>query len=473
LENAFMSASKTYDIAIIGSGPGGYVAAVRAAQLGLSVLIVEKDAQLGGVCTLRGCIPTKALLHTADLLDEVRRGAELGVVAPEVRLDFAAAMKFKSKVVRQSSNGVSYLMKKNKVDVVQGFGSLEGPGRLRIIAADGSATSAAARNVLIATGSAPRSIPGVEIDGDRIISSDHVLELSAPPTSMIVLGAGAVGVEFASMYSRFGSQCTLVELLPRVVPLEDEEISAELARSFKRQGIHVLVETKVEKVHRTDRGVEVAARAASGKTESLSAEKLLVAVGRQPLTDKLGLEKAGVAIERGYVVVDKYMRTNVPGIYAIGDIVTTPWLAHVASMEGVVAVESMAGRDTVPLNYDQVPACTYCSPEIASIGLTEAKARERGHQVRVGKFPFSAIGKARILNDTEGFVKIVADARYDEILGVHMIGPRVTETIAEACSAMRLEATSEDLVRTIHAHPTLAEAVHEAAEAVRGHAIHI
>jgi dihydrolipoyl dehydrogenase len=444
-EKRSMSSSKTYDVGIIGSGPGGYVAAVRAAQLGLSVVIVEKDSQLGGVCTLRGCIPTKALLHTADLLEEVRK----------------------------STNGVSYLMKKNKVDVAQGFASIEAPGRLRIVAADGSTSVAAAKNILIATGSAPRSIPGVEIDGDRVLSSDHVLELSEPPASMVVLGAGAVGVEFASMYSRFGSQCTIVELLPRIVPLEDEEISAELARAFKRQGIHVLVETKVEKVQRTDRGVDVVARTAAGKVETISAQKLLVAVGRRPLTDKLGLEKAGVATERGYVVVDKSMRTSAPGVYAIGDIVTTPWLAHVASMEGVVAVETMAGHETVPLNYDQVPACTYCSPEVASIGLSEARAKERGYAVRVGKFPFSAIGKARILDDTEGFVKIVCDAKYDEVLGVHMIGPRVTEAIAEACAAMRLEATSEDLVRTIHAHPTLAEAVHEAAEAVKEHSIHI
>ena len=468
-----MSSTKTYDVCIIGSGPGGYVAAIRASQLGMSVLIVERDSRLGGVCTLSGCIPTKALLHTADLLEEARHGAEVGVAAREVRLDLPAAIKHKEKVVRQSANGVAYLMKKNRVDVANGFGRIAGPGRVAVAGPDGAETTYAAKNILLATGSTPRSLPGIEIDEKVILSSTGILDLAEVPKSLLVIGSGAVGVEFASMYARFGSKVTIVEVLPRIVPIEDEEISRELAASFKREGIAVYVDTKVERVVQSEAGVEVAARAAGDRAESFRAEKMLLAVGRRPLSEKIGLESMGVATERGYISVDPYMSTNVPGIYAIGDVVPTPWLAHVASAEGVVAVERMAGKETRPLNYDQVPGCTYCTPEVASIGLTEAKARERGYDVAIGKFPFSAVGKARIINQASGFVKIVAEKKYDEVLGVHIVGPRATEIIAEAGAALKLEATSEDLVRTIHAHPTLAEAMHEAAEAVQGHAIHI
>lgn len=468
-----MNQSKTYDVAIIGSGPGGYVAAVRAAQLGMSVLVVEKESRLGGVCTLRGCIPTKALLHTADVLDETRHGAEVGVSVREVRLELAAAMKHKEKVVRQSSNGVAYLMKKNRVDVVSGFGRIAAVGKVSVAAPDGSETAYEAKNILIATGSTPRSLPGIEIDHQAILSSDSILELAEVPKSLLVIGSGAVGVEFASMFARFGSKTAVIEILPRIVPLEDEEVSRELAAAFKRQGMAVYVDTRVERVSKTEGGVEVLARTSAGKTESFRAEKLLLAVGRKPLSEGIGLEGPGVATDRGYIRVDGMMRTNVPGIYAIGDVVPTPWLAHVASEEGIVAVEHMAGREARPLNYDQVPGCTYCAPEVASIGLTEAKARERGYDVAVGKFPFAANGKARVLNDTAGFVKIVGEKKYDEVLGVHIVGPRATELISEAGAAMRLEATSEELVRTIHAHPTLSEAIHEAAEAVAGQPIHI
>jgi len=468
-----MNQSKTYDVSIIGSGPGGYVAAIRAAQLGMSVLLVEREPRLGGVCTLRGCIPTKALLHTADLLEAARHGSEVGVAAREVKLDLSGAMKHKEKVVRQSSNGVTYLMKKNRVDVVTGFGRIAGPGKVSVAAADGSETAFSSKNILLATGSTPRSLPGIEIDHKTILSSDSILEVAEVPKSLLVLGSGAVGVEFASMFARFGTKTTVVEILPRIVPLEDEEISRELAASFKRSGIAVYVDTRVERVTATEGGVEVLARSSTGKTETFRAEKILLAVGRKPLSEGIGLEALGVETDKGYIKVDSFMRTNVPGIYAIGDVVPTPWLAHVASAEGIVAVEHMAGGETRPLNYDQVPGCTYCSPEVASIGLTEAGARERGYGVVVGKFPFSAVGKARILNEASGFVKIVAEKKYDEVLGVHIVGPKATELIAEAGAALRLEATSEELVRTIHAHPTLAEAIHEAAEAVGGHAIHV
>jgi dihydrolipoamide dehydrogenase len=468
-----MSSNKTYDLVIIGSGPGGYVAAVRAAQLGLSVLIVEKDSRLGGVCTLRGCIPTKALLHTADLLEEARHGADVGVAAREVKLELPAAMKHKEKVVRQSSNGVTYLMKKNRVDVANGFGRIVGVGKVGVTPADGAETIFAAKNIIVATGSDPRSLPGMEIDHKTILSSDSILEVTEVPRSLIVIGSGAVGVEFASMFARFGSKVTVIEILPRIVPLEDEEISRELAASFKRQGIAVYVDSRVERVTKTDAGVEVLARTSGGKTETFRAEKILLAVGRKPLSEKIGLEGVGVATDRGYITIDPMMRTNVAGIYAIGDVVPTHWLAHVAMAEGIVAVEHMAGRETRAINYDQVPGCTYCAPEVASIGLSEAKARERGYDVLIGKFPFSANGKARVINDTSGFVKIVGEKKYDEVLGVHIVGPHATELIAEAGAALKLEVTSEELVRTIHAHPTLSEAIHEASEAVGGHAIHI
>ncbi|MEX0879375.1 MAG: dihydrolipoyl dehydrogenase [Thermoanaerobaculia bacterium] len=468
-----MSNGKTYDLGIIGSGPGGYVAAIRASQLGLSVLIVEKESRLGGVCTLWGCIPTKALLHTADLLEEARHGAEIGVTSREVRLDMPAAMKHKEKIVRQSTNGITYLMKKNRVDVVNGFGRLAGANRISVAGSDGAETVYSAKNVILATGSMPRSLPGMDIDDKTILSSTSMLELTEIPKSLLVIGSGAVGVEFASMYARFGSKVTIIEVLPRIVPVEDEEISRELAASFKRQGIAIYPDTRVERITKGVGGVELLARSSNDRTETFRAEKVLMAVGRRPLSDGIGLEAMGIATEKGYLKVDAFMRTNVPGVYAIGDVIPTQALAHLASAEGVVAVEHMAGKETRPINYDQIPGCTYCSPEVGSIGLTEGKARERGYDVVVGRFPFSAIGKARILNQAAGFVKIVAEKKYDEVLGVHIVGPAATELIAEAGAALKLEATSEELVRTIHAHPTLSEAIHEAAEAVQGHAIHI
>jgi dihydrolipoamide dehydrogenase len=382
-------------------------------------------------------------------------------------------MKHKEKIVRQSTNGITYLMKKNRVDVVNGFGRLAGGGRISVAGPDGAETAYAVKNVILATGSAPRSLPGMDIDDKLILSSTSILELTEIPKSLLVIGSGAVGVEFASMYARFGSKVTIIEVLPRIVPLEDEEISRELAASFKRQGIAIYPDTRVERLTKAEGNVELLARSTNDKTETFRAEKVLMAVGRKPLSEGIGLEAMGIATEKGYLKVDAYMQTNVPGVYAIGDVIPTQALAHLASAEGVVAVERMAGKETRPINYDQVPGCTYCSPEVGSIGLTEAKARERGYDVVVGKFPFSAIGKARILNQAAGFVKIVAEKKYDEVLGVHIVGPAATELIAEAGAAMRLEATSEDLVRTIHAHPTLSEAIHEAAEAVSGHTIHI
>jgi len=467
-----LSSKENFDLVIIGSGPGGYVAAVRAGQLGLKTAIVEKDKNLGGTCLLRGCIPTKALLHTADVFDEFKHSRELGIVAEGVSLDMPQAQKHKNKIVTKLSKGVDFLMKKNGVTVFSGMGRIDAPGQITVTAADGSQKVLLAKNTMIATGSVVRSLPGLEIDGEQIISSDEVLQLSEVPKSMIVLGAGAVGVEFASMYSRFGTEVTMVELLPRVLPIEDEEVSAVLAKSLKRQGIKVFTGTGFQSATREPGQVRVVAKTGD-QTQEFAAEKLLVAVGRRAFCDGLGLENTKVEIERGYVKIDDHMRTAEPGIYAIGDVVPTPLLAHVASAEGILAVETIAGKNPRPINYDHVPNCTYCSPEVASVGLTEAKARERGYDVKVGHFPVPVIGKAQILGATEGMVKIVADGRYDEVLGAHIIGPHATELIAEACIALQLESTVEEVIQTIHAHPTVSETFKEAAEDVHHMAIHI
>ncbi|MCY1082617.1 dihydrolipoyl dehydrogenase [Archangium lansingense] len=461
------------DVVVIGAGPGGYAAAIRTAQLGLQVALVERDNRLGGVCTLRGCIPTKALLHTADVLEDARHGGELGVVASEVRLDLAAAHAFKNRVVEKNSAGVGFLMKKNGVRVVQGFGTLAGPGRVRVTDSRGEVQELQTRHVLLATGSAPKPLPGLPFDGERVLSSDHALELSRVPGSLAIIGGGAVGVEFASLYSRFGSRVSLIEMMPHLLPLEDVDVSTELERSLRRRGLEVHTGAKLEDSRVTPNGVTLTLRTADGGTRTVEAEKLLVAAGRRPLTEGLGLEALGVKLERGFVPVDGRMRTSVPGLYAIGDIVPTPALAHVATMEAIVAAEAIAGLEPQPIDYAQVPSCTYSAPEVASIGLTEARARERGFDVRVGRFPFSALGKARVLDHTEGFVKLVSDARYGELLGVHLIGPHVTELLAEAGVALRLEATVEELARTMHAHPTLSEVIHEAAEVALGHPLHL
>ncbi len=461
------------DLVVIGSGPGGYVGAIRAAQLGLDVAIVEKDAKLGGTCLLRGCIPTKSLLHSADLAEEIRHAADHGIVVPEFTIDFAKVMARKQKIVAKSAAGVNYLMKKNKVEVVKGLGRLESANRVVVTAEDGSTTAITAKNVMIATGSVPRLIPGLDADGTRIVTSDHVLELDAIPESLVVLGAGAVGVEFASVFHRFGTKVTVVELLPRMLPIEDEEVSAEFQKVFQKSGIDCHVETRMESAKATGDGVEVTIEK-KGERSTLTAEMLLVAVGRAPYIEGLGAAEAGVGIdERGFVPVNDFMQTNVPGVYAIGDIVPSPQLAHVASAEAIVAAEHMAGHETRPVKYVTTPGCTYSSPEVASVGLSEVAAREAGYDVAVGKFPFAASGKARILDGTDGFVKIVSEKRYDEVLGVHMIGPRVTELIAEAGLMLQTECTTEEVARLMHAHPTLSETVMEAAHGVHGSPVHI
>jgi dihydrolipoamide dehydrogenase len=463
---------RQFDLTIIGSGPGGYVAAIRAAQLGLKTALVEKSPALGGTCLHVGCIPTKALLHSAEVLETARDAARFGVTAKEVALHLPGVHKHRTDVVRRLARGVEFLMKKNAVTVLAGRGALRGPGRVEVTPSSGAPQTIATKNVILATGSAARMLPGLKMDGRRVITSTEALTLEVVPKSLLILGAGAVGVEFASIYSRFGSSVTLVEMLPRVLPIEDEEVSAEMQKALKKRGIDVRVGTKVEDVKVGDKEVAVTVQSAKG-AETLKAEVLLVAVGRRPVTEDLGLESAGIATDRGFVKVDGQMRSSVKEIYAIGDIVPTAMLAHLASHEGIVAAEAIAGKNPHPINYDQVPNATYSDPEAASVGLTEAAARARGHKVKVGKFPFAPLGKAQILGAQEGFVKLVADERYDELLGVHIIGPRATELIAEGTLALRLESTVEEIHESIHAHPTLSEAMGEAALALHARGIHL
>jgi len=467
----------TYDLAIIGSGPGGYVCAIRAGQNGLKTVVVEKDPRVGGTCTLRGCIPTKAVLHSADLLDEARRGAEIGVKTSGVELDMNTVRKFKEDVASKSSKGIDFLFRKNKVERLVGHGRLAGPGKVSVTGPQGEQIIEA-KHVLLATGSAPRLIPGLTL-GPRVMTSDELLENTVVPKRMIVLGAGAVGVEFASAYARFGSEVTLVEMLPRLLPVEDEDISAEFEKAFRRRKIKSLTSAKVEKVE--VQGDLVRATVTSQKgAEVLEAELFLCAVGRRPVSENVDLEKfPNVKMERGFVLVDPAtLLTGEPWLSAIGDVVALPGrphpqLAHLAFVEGEFVADRLAGKKPHPVNYDLVPGATYSDPEVASIGLTEKAARERGYKVKIGTFPMSANGKARILGAAEGLVKVVGEEKYDEVLGVHIVGPRATELISDACSLLRLETTSEEMLHVMRPHPTLSETLTEAALAVRGKPLHI
>jgi len=464
-----------YDVAIIGSGPAGYTAAIRAGQYGLKTALIEKDQSLGGTCLHVGCIPTKALLFNAELWDHLKDAKEFGIEGVAgVKLNWGAVQDRKSKIVTKHAKGLEFLMRKNKVETLKGYGKLTGPAQNGIhtieLKNDGKTSQIKAKNVILSTGSEARMIPGLVPD-DRFLTNIEILKMGAVPKSLIIVGAGAVGVEFASIFRSFDCEVTILEMLPRMVPLEDEEVSKELARVYRKRGINFHGSAKVEKVERTKSGIAVTFTA-DGKQQKLEAEKILISVGRKPNTESIGMEKTRIQSERGFVKTNEWMQTAEPGVYAIGDIVLgTPQLAHVGSMEGIVAVSKIAGKEDRPINPLRIPNVTYCHPEIGSVGLTESKARELGHNVKVGKFPFTANSRASIVGAHEGFIKIVSDAKYGEILGVHIIGPQASELIAEAVTAMELEATVEDLMWTIHAHPTLAEAMLDASNSVYGLAI--
>ena len=463
----------TYDLVIIGSGPGGYSAAVRAGQYGLKTAIIEKDGKLGGTCLHVGCIPTKALLHTAEVWHHFQHSKEQGILCDNPRLDLPLVNDRKNKIVSKHAKGVEGLMKKNKVEWIKGFGTLKGGGKIEVRSDKGTQTIEA-KNIMIATGSEARMLPGLEPDAKQIVTNIEILNLQEVPKTLGVIGAGAVGVEFASIYARFGSKVTILEMLPRLVPVEDEEVSKELERSFKKQGIRCETGAKAENVRKTENGVQLTVTLANGKAEEMTFDTLLIAVGRKQNTDKIGLENTKVETDRGFIKVDEFQQTGEPGVYAIGDVVAgTPQLAHVATMEGLVALDHMTGRTAIPVNKNRIPGCTYTEPGIGSVGLTEAQAKAQGYSVKVGKFPFVGNSKATILDSHAGFVKVVADEKYGEILGVHIIGPQAYELISEAVAAMEAEATVDTLRHTIHAHPTLYEAVGEAFNAVYGLAINV
>ena len=475
-------AETIYDVAIIGAGPGGYTAAIRAGQLGLKTCLIEKDEKLGGTCLHVGCIPTKALLFNAEVYEHVKTGKDLGLEGLDgVKVNWTTIQKRKNDIVSKHARGLEGLMRKNKVTTVEGYGKLTGPAKNGVLevevftagggGAGGETTHIKAKNVILATGSVARMLPNLEPDS-RVLTNIEILSLEKIPKSLVVVGAGAVGTEFASIYKSFGSEVTILEALPRLVPVEDEEISKELLRQFGKRGITCHVNTKVDKVEKSKTGVTVSFTPPDGKQQKIEAEKILIAIGRAPRTENIGLEKTKIKPERGFIKTNEWMQTDEPGVWAIGDIVAgSPQLAHVGGMQGVIAVTRIAGKPARPFNAMKVPGCTYTHPEIGSVGLTEAKAKEAGHQVKVGKFPFGGNSRASIMGAHGGFIKVVADAKYGEVLGVHIIGPFATELIAECVAVIELEGTIDDLMFIIHAHPTLSEGMLDAFSAVEGKAI--
>jgi len=465
--------SHNCDVAILGAGPGGYVAAIRAAQLGLKTICIEKD-NLGGVCLNWGCIPTKALLKNAELMHFLNHSSEFGFGVGEVNVDFPAIIKRSRDVSSKMSNGVAFLFKKYKVQEVKGTGSFKDKNTIVVNDRSGNITDEVkAKHIIIATGARPRMIPGIDVDYKKIITSTEAMIQKQIPKSLIVMGAGAIGVEFAYFYNAFGTEVTIIEMMDRILPIEDEEVSKELERNFRKSKMKLLTGAKVLSAKAAGDGVEVKIQKKDGTEETLTADLALNAIGIQANIEGIGLEEIGVQLDRGFIKIDKFMRTNVDGVYSIGDVAGPPWLAHKASAEGIAVAEFIAGHETHGVDYNNIPGCTYCQPQVASIGLTEAKAKEQGYEVKIGKFPFTASGKAHGIGEAKGFVKLIFDAKYGEILGAHMIGPDVTEMIAEIGLARSLEATAPTIFKTIHAHPTLSEAVMEAAANAWGESVNI
>lgn len=460
-----------YDVVILGSGPGGYVTAIRASQLGLKVAVIEKE-NLGGVCLNWGCIPTKALLKSAQVFQYIQHAADYGIQVASADADFNAVIARSRGVAEGMSKGVQFLMKKNKIDVIEGFGTVKPGKKVEVKAKDGSVSTVEGKNIIIATGARARQLPNVPIDGEKVIDYRKAMVLDKQPKSMVVIGSGAIGVEFAYVYASMGTKVTIVEFMPNIVPVEDEDVSKELAKQYKKLGVDIHTNSSVEKVDISGKGCVATVKTPKGEI-TIEAEIVLSAAGIQANIEGIGLEDTGIATDKGKILVDKFYQTNVPGYYAIGDVVPGQALAHVASAEGIICVEKIAGHHPQPLNYSNIPGCTYCSPEIASVGLTEKQAKEKGYEIKVGKFPFSASGKAKAAGVPEGFVKVIFDAKYGEWLGCHMIGANVTEMIAEAVVARNLETTGMEIVKSVHPHPTMSEAIMEAAAAAYGEVIHL
>jgi dihydrolipoamide dehydrogenase len=461
----------SYDVIVIGSGPGGYVAAIRASQLGMKVGVVEK-AELGGICLNWGCIPTKALLKSANVFEYIKHAKDYGIDVKEASPDMAAMVKRSRDVAAGMSKGVQFLFKKNKIDQIDGHGKLKKGGKVEVTDASGKKTDYDAKHIILATGARSRELPALKIDNKKIIGYRDAMVLPFKPQKMLVVGSGAIGVEFAYFYNTIGVEVTIVEFLPRIVPVEDEEVSKQLEKSFKKSGITIYTNSEVTKVDTGGKGCVSTVKTPAGEIK-IETDVVLSAVGVTTNLENLGLEEVGVKNEKGKVIVDAFYKTNVPGVYAIGDITSGPALAHVASAEGIICVENIAGKKPEPLNYNNIPGCTYCSPEIASVGYTEEAAKKAGYEIKVGKFPFTASGKAKAAGAPDGFVKVIFDAKYGEWLGAHMIGANVTEMIAEVVSARKLETTGHDVIKTVHPHPTMSEAIMEAAAAAYGEVIHL
>ena len=460
-----------YDVIVVGSGPGGYVTAIRASQLGLKTAVVEKES-LGGVCLNWGCIPTKALLKSANVFDYINHAEDYGIQVNGFKADFNNIIKRSRSVAEKMSGGVQFLMKKNKIDIIMGMGKVMPNKKVSVTDQKGKTTDYTAKNIVIATGARSRQLPNLEQDGEKIIGYRKAMVLPKLPKKMVVVGSGAIGVEFAYFYNSMGVDVTVVEFMPNIVPVEDTDVSKQLERTFKKQGIKIMTNSSVEKIDKSGKSCEVTIKTAKGE-EKISCDVVLSAVGIEANIEGIGLEEVGIVVDKGRIIVNEYFETNMPGYYAIGDVIPGPALAHVASAEGITCVEKIAGLNPNPIDYGNIPGCTYCSPEIASVGMTEKAAKDAGYELKIGKFPFSASGKASAAGHNDGFVKLIFDAKYGELLGGHMIGSNVTEMIAEIVAIRRLETTGHELIKTIHPHPTMSEAIMEAAAAAYDEVIHM